>query len=92
MPSPVNPYPQLNIDLNQQSLDVLAAFSNAAAELQAFSAQQTQWLELEYDGSGTISRSYDGTDVTSLSNLEQLRLFQQLNGLFIEAMKTIYYP
>lgn len=91
MPSPVNPYPQLTVKINQQSLDVLAAFSNAAAELLAFSAGQTQWLELEYS-SGLITRTYDNAPVTSLSNLEQLRLFQQLNGLFIEAMKTVYYP
>lgn len=90
MPGPINTYPSIYSDLSQQSFDILAAFSNAETELALHLATQTTWLELEYDA-GVITRRFDGAAITTLSGEEQYRLYKQLNGLFIEAMKTVLY-
>ena len=93
MPSPVNPYPTIYGDLSQQSLDILAAFTNAGTELQTAGVTTVViYLEIYYDGSGNIRRRWDDTRVNALSNIEQLRLFPQLGGLFIEASKVTLYP
>ena len=93
MPAPVNPYPTIYGDLSQQALDILAAFTNAGTELQnAGVTIVVQYLEIYYDGSGLIRRRWDDTRVNTLSNIEQLRLFPQLGGLFIEASKVLLYP
>jgi len=93
MPGPVNPYPTIYGDLFQQSLDILAAFTNAGTELQTAGVTiVVLYLEIYYDGSGSIRRRWDDVRVNTLSNIEQLRLFPQLGGLFIEASKVILYP
>jgi hypothetical protein len=93
MPSPANPYPLIYQNLLQQSLDILAAFTNAGTELQTAGVTiVVQYLEIYYDGSGSIRRRWDDTRVNTLSNIEQLRLFPQLGGLFIEASKVTLYP
>ena len=93
MPAPVNPYPTIYGDLSQQALDILAAFSNAGVELQnAGVTTVVQYLEIYYDGSAKIRRRWDDTRVDGLPSTEQLRLFPQLGGLFIEASKVILYP
>jgi hypothetical protein len=93
MPGPVNPYPTIYGDLFQQSLDILAAFTNAGNELQTAGVTiVVLYLEIYYDGSGVIRRRFDDERISTLSNIEQLRLFPQLGGLFIEASKVILYP
>jgi len=93
MPSPVNPYPTIYSNLSQQSLDILAAFTNAGTELNSIGVTAVVlYLEIYYDGGGNIRRRWDDTRVNVLPNIEQLRLFPQLGGLFIEASKVILYP
>jgi len=93
MPSPVNPYPTIYGDLSQQALDILAAFTNAGTELQTAGVTiVVLYLEIYYDGTGLIRRRWDDTRVNALPSTEQLRLFPQLGGLFIEASKVILYP
>jgi hypothetical protein len=93
MAAPNNPFPSFFDNQEQLALDVLAAFTNAGTELQANSiTAEVQWLEIYYDGAGNIRRRYDDTRVNVLPSLEQLRLYNQLNGLFIEAAKTLNYP
>lgn len=85
-----NIYPTFATDLTAQSVDILAAFSNAEAELASQGAVLTLFLELGFDGTN-ILRMFDGAVVSTLPAREQLRLFSQLNGLFFEAMKTVLY-
>lgn len=88
-----NPFPSIYDKQEQLSFDILAAFTNAGAELQTAGVTVVvQYLEIYYDGGGNIRRRYDDTRVNVLPSLEQLRLYPQLNGLFIEAAKTTLYP
>lgn len=91
MPSPVDPYPSMFATLDQESLDILAAFANAEAALSSNSGAAVSFLELTYSA-GVISRSFDSSAVTSLSDAEQLRLFPQLAGLFNLSIRTALYP
>lgn len=91
MPSPVNPFPNIALDLSQEELDVLAAFTNAELELQAYSAPPIGFLELQYDGV-RILRAWDSSQVSSLPQSEQYRLYAQLGGLFNAAMRALLYP
>lgn len=92
MPGPVNPFPNIALDLGQEQLDVLAAFTNAETELLSYAAPQIGFLELQYSGSGSILRAYDGLQVSSLQQSEQYRLHAQLGGLFNAAMRALLYP
>lgn len=92
MPAPVNPFPNIFLDLNQEALDVLAAFTNAETELVSNSAPFIGFLELQYNGSGSILRAWDGTQVSLLPDSEQYRLYAQLGGLFNAAMRALLYP
>ena len=92
MPAPVNPFPNIALDLSQESLDVLAAFTNAETELVSNFAPPIGFLELQYNGSGSIIRAYDGLQVSSLQQSEQYRLHAQLGGLFNAAMRALLYP
>ena len=92
MPAPNDPFPSIAIDLYQESLDVLAAFTNAETELLAQAALGATFLEITYDGSGIISRIFDNAQVSTLSDPEQLRLYPQLVGLFNLALRNKLYP
>lgn len=92
MPAPNDPFPNIAINLNLEQLDVLAAFTNAETELATNSAPPIAFLEIDYDGGGTISRTFDGQRVSSLSSAEQYRLYSQLGGLFNAAMRALLYP
>jgi hypothetical protein len=86
-------YSQLFTDLGTQATEILSAFTDAGLQLQTSGVSiQVFYQEIYYDGGGLIRRRYDDTRVNALSNLEQLRLYPQLNGLFIEASKTVLYP
>jgi hypothetical protein len=88
-----NPFPSIYDKQEQLSFDILAAFTNAGTELlNSGVTNSVQYLEIYYDGAGEIRRRYDDTRVNVLPSLEQLRLYPQLNGLFIEAAKTTLYP
>ncbi|NCX93081.1 MAG: hypothetical protein EBX40_00175 [Gammaproteobacteria bacterium] len=89
--TPVNPYPTIVTDLNQEAADILAAFTNAEASLTSSIAPYTQFLELEWTTT-RINRIWDGSQVSSLSFAEQYRLYQQLGGLFNLAMRNLLYP
>jgi hypothetical protein len=91
MPAPNNPFPTIANDLAQESLDVLAAFSNAETELVGQGAQPATFLELAFDGT-YINRIFDNAQVLTLSDSEQLRLYPQLFGLFNLAMRNKLYP
>lgn len=93
MPSPVNPFPTIALDLGQEQLDVLAAFTNAETELTSQNAPTTYFLDIYWDNSdGRIKRTYDNAQVGGLSDAEQKALFPQLNGLFVFAMNQLLYP
>ena len=92
MPSPVNPFPNIELDLSQEALDILAAFTNAETELLSNSAPAIGFLELQYSGSGSILRAFDSAQVSTLPDSEQLRLYPQLGGLFNAAMRALLYP
>jgi hypothetical protein len=93
MAGPVDPFPTLYDDLEQQSLDILAAFTNAGNKLATQGVTTVVFYgEIYYDGGGLIRRRYDDTRVNALPSLEQLRLFTQLNGLFKAASNTLLYP
>lgn len=92
MPSPVNPFPTIALDLSQEALDILAAFTNAETELSTHSAPSVGFLELNYNGGGSIVRAFDSVQVSSLPDSEQLRLYPQLGGLFNAAMRAVLYP
>ncbi|NCX93776.1 MAG: hypothetical protein EBX40_03770 [Gammaproteobacteria bacterium] len=91
MPGPANPYPTIASNLNQESIDVLAAFTNAETELNTYSASSVRFLEIEYNGI-RILRIWDGSQVSGLPSSEQYRLYSQLGGLFNLAMRTMLYP
>jgi hypothetical protein len=86
-------FAQFYADLDAQATDILSAFTNAGLQLQtAGLTNQVQFLEIYYDGGGLIRRIYDDARVNQLPSLEQLRLYSQLNGLFIQATKELLYP
>jgi pyruvate/2-oxoglutarate dehydrogenase complex dihydrolipoamide acyltransferase (E2) component len=89
--TPVNIYPSQATDLNQEAADILAAFTNATAELNSQGASDALFLEIAFSG-GKIIRVWDGNIVASLSSAEQKRLYPQLSGLFNLAMRTLLYP
>jgi hypothetical protein len=84
-------YSTIASDLTAESVDILAAFAAARAELNTQGAPVTYFLELDYDGS-RIRRTFDGAAVPDLSSAEQLRLYPQLGGLFNLAMRNLLYP
>lgn len=86
-----NPYPSIATNLTAESVDVLAAFTDAATELANQGAPSIGFLELQYDGS-RILRAWDGQRVDTLSQAEQYRLYQQLGGLFNAALRALLYP
>lgn len=86
-----NPYNIITGDLNAEQAVILAAFNNAETELQSNSAPSTIFLELYWNGS-TIVRVFDNSQVSTLADSEQLRLYQQLGGLFNAAMRELLYP
>lgn len=86
-----NPYPTIATNLTAESVDVLAAFTDAAGELANQGAPPIGFLELQYDGS-RIVRAWDGTRVDTLPQSEQYRLYPQLGGLFNASMRALLYP
>ena len=86
-----NPYPTIATNLTAQSVDVLAAFTNAQVELNTQGAPDTQFLEIALSG-GKILRLWDGVQVNGLTPAEQLQLYPQLGGLFNLAMRKLLYP
>ena len=86
-----NPYPTIATELTSQSVDVLLAFTQASAELNAQGCPDTYFLEIGLAG-GKIVRLWDGVQVNSLSSAEQWRLYPQLGGLFNLAMRNLLYP
>lgn len=88
---PANPYVTAAADLIAQSVDVLVAFTDATAELNAQGCGDTYFLEIAFQG-GKIIRLWDGTQVNSLPQREQWRLYPQLQGLFNLAMRNLLYP
>jgi hypothetical protein len=89
----VNPFPGIYADLQQESLDVQAAFGNAEVELVGAAAATTYFLEIVFDSTaGHILRISDNAQVSTLSDAEQLRLYPQLGGLFNLAMRNLLNP
>ena len=88
---PANPYVTAAANLTAQSVDVLAAFADATAELNAQGAPETFFLDICFSG-GKILRNFDFNQVNGLSSAEQWRLYQQLGGLFNLAMRNKLYP
>lgn len=84
-------YATIASDLTAESTDILAAFTDARIELNTQGAPNAIFLEIGYI-SGKILRMWDGDQVVSLSNAEQLRLYPQLGGLFNLAMRNLLYP
>ena len=84
-------YATIAADLTAESVDILAAWNDARAELITQGAPETYFLEIYFDTS-RIKRTFDGAAVNSLSQAEQLRLYPQLGGLFNLAMRNLLYP
>lgn len=88
---PANFYQDLFTELSTFDGSVLQAWIDAKNELAAQGVPETIFLELRY-GDGKIFRLWDGSDVTGLSESEQLRLYPQLNGLFRKASLALLMP
>ena len=86
-----NPYPTIATNLTAQSVDVLAAFTNAQAELGAQGCADATFLEIGYLA-GKIVRLWDGAQINSLTPGEQWNFYPQLGGLFNLAMNNKLYP
>ena len=86
-----NPYPLMAVNLTSQSVDVLAAFTDARVELNSQGAPDAYFLEIGYV-SGKILRLWDGNQVSALTRAEQWQLYPQLGGLFNLAMRNLLYP
>lgn len=86
-----NPYPTIATNLTSQSVDVLAAFTDAQIELNSQGCADTYFLEIALAG-GKIVRIWDGNQVNSLTSAEQWQLYPQLGGLFNLAMRNKLYP
>jgi len=84
-------YSTIASDLTAESVDILAAFTAAQAELITQGAPTTYFLEIYFDTS-RIKRVFDDARVDTLSEAEQLRLYPQLGGLFNLAMRNLLYP
>jgi len=89
----VNPFPGIYADLQQESLDVQAAFGNAEVELVGAAAATTYFLEIVFNSTeGHILRISDNAQVSVLPDAEQLRLYPQLGALFNLAMRNLLNP
>jgi hypothetical protein len=84
-------YATIAADLTAESVDILAAFAAARAELITQGAGDTFFLEINFT-SGRIKRTFDNVEVISLADAEQLRLYPQLGGLFNLAIRNVLYP
>jgi hypothetical protein len=84
-------YATIATDLTAESVDILAAWDDARAELITQGAPDTYFLEINFTG-GRVRRTFDNAAVNSLSQAEQLRLYPQLGGLFNLAMRNLLYP
>lgn len=88
---PSNEFQNYTTDLQAQANLILAAFTNAQAELASQSAPNTVFLEIAYN-SGKIIRLYDNAQVITLPDSEQARLYPQLKGLFKLAINAVLLP
>jgi hypothetical protein len=84
-------YATIASDLTSESVDILAAFTDAQAELGTKGAPDTYFLEINFSSS-RVRRNLDNARVDGLSQAEQLRLYPQLGGLFNLAMRNLLYP
>lgn len=88
---PSNFYTQFYTESTATESQIINAWIDARDELSAQGAPDTWYLEINYT-SGKIRRTYDDTEVATLSEAEQLRLYPQLNGLFKKAVFNLLMP
>lgn len=88
---PANPYSTIATNLIAEEADIIASWGNAETELATQTAPATSFLEIQWDAS-VITRIFDGAQVSTLAQSEQLRLYPQLGGLFNLAMRNKLYP
>lgn len=88
---PSNFYTQFYTASTLTETEIINAWIDARDELNAQGAPDTWYLEINYT-SGKIRRTYDDTEVNTLSDSEQRRLYPQLNGLFQKAVFALLMP
>jgi len=88
---PANPYPTIATNLTTEESNITSAWGFAETELTSQGAPQTGFLEITWTTTNIV-RAFDGAQVSTLAQSEQLRLYPQLGGLFNLAMRNLLYP